>query len=89
MAYVVCDVDRPLRNFFYSRNGMLETVAAFRYYFPRVSNALLFKDLHGKGDYEDFQFIALLNDKDLSRLNIRYYERRQNCDCCSRPEDKK
>lgn len=70
--YAVCSSMWPLSQSFYSRKSYLSSLLDFFALFPDVDTVLVFRDLRSKGNPAEFQFISMLNAKQIKSLKSKY-----------------
>lgn len=70
--YAVCDCLEPLSKSYYCRGSYLTSILSFLRLHPVCTSLIVFRDLRSKGNPDDFQFIALLNAKQIKAL-LRSY----------------
>lgn len=65
--YVLCD---PINTLEYAYWYRLSYVDALKYFFSRtdVKEAIVFRDIRGKGHLQDLQFICTVKRKNLDKL---------------------
>lgn len=70
--YVLCDNMRPLSDSFFCRGSFLESVFAFRRYFPFSNSVNVYRDLCGSGNLSDLQYICTLNERNFLSLERKF-----------------
>lgn len=70
--YVLCDNMRPLSDSFFCRGSFLESVFAFRHFCPTSKSANVYRDVGGRGNLSDLQFICTLNERNFLSLERKF-----------------
>lgn len=70
--YVVCNPLRTLAEAAFYRASFIDSVLHFNRRWPDVKTILVFRDVRGNGNPKDFQFVSLLNSKQIHSLVSKY-----------------
>lgn len=70
--YVLCNPIWTLAEAAFYRASFIDSVLHFNRRWPDVKTILVFKDVRGHGNPKDFQFVQLLNSKQIHSLVSKY-----------------
>lgn len=70
--FAVCSIMWTLNECFYCRGSYVETLLSFAARFPDENSVVVYRDVRGRGDPGDLQFICTINHRELTKLKEKY-----------------
>lgn len=70
--FAICDTLRTLNEAFYCRASYVESLLLFMQRYPDARSVLVFRDVRGRGNAGDLQFVNQLFRKDLDKIKNSY-----------------